>query len=298
MFKHVTTYFIIGSVCLLTIILTDTLYAEEPKTFQDFINNWGEYSDETECPYVCRILENSRRLPCWKAFASLGDIDEIGSQDSPFFCYLVSNKGTSFNIETFVVSSRMQAQGSMLGFISSDTYRLTSYSQNRSLLNIRRGFDRQPGVSRFFLKVKYRDDLIGNFSFDKRYGGFEGHKICEINFLRGNTIISVFSPFSWNLLINRDNQQSLSALRDTDLSDSPDPREIAWRIDQYLKGDPLEKVNNEEKQKLKTLEITLPKDIEFEQGKEYPLDFPRKLFDETVPAEIRLVVSRGEIQQV
>ncbi|MDR1383925.1 MAG: hypothetical protein LBJ67_08795, partial [Planctomycetaceae bacterium] len=35
-----------------------------------------------------------------------------------------------------------------------------------------------------------------------------------------------------------------------------------------------------------------------EQGKEYPLDFPRKLFDETVPAEIRLVVSRGEIQQV
>jgi hypothetical protein len=282
----------------MTTVLVDTLYAEEPKTFQDFVNNWKKYSDETEVPYVYRILKNSRRLLCWKDIASLGNIDEIGQQDSPFLGYLVSNKGMSFNIETFVVSSRMQARGSMLGFICSDTYRLTSYSLNRSLISAWHGLDRQPGVSRFFLSVKYKDDLIGNFSFDKRYGGFEGHKICEINFLRGNTIISVFVPFSQNLSIDSDDQQFLSALHDTDLSDSPDPREIAWRIDQYLKSDPLEKVTETEKQKIKTLKITLHKHIELEQGKEYPLDFPRQLSDGTVPAEIRLVVSRGEIQQV
>ncbi|MDO4585655.1 MAG: hypothetical protein Q4D62_16360, partial [Planctomycetia bacterium] len=60
----------------------------------------------------------------------------------------------------------------------------------------------------------------------------------------------------------------------------------------------MEGLNDEERSKLKTLEITLPNESEFVQGKEYPLDFPRKLPDGTVPAEIRLLVSRGEIQQV
>ncbi len=83
-----------------------------------------------------------------------------------------------------------------------------------------------------------------------------------------------------------------------DTSEAPDPREIAWRIDQYLKGDPLKDFSETEKQQLNTLAIILPEKNEFELGKEYALGFTRNLPNGTVPDEIRLVVSRGEIQQI
>jgi len=120
--------------------------------------------------------------------------------------------------------------------------------------------------------------------------------VYSVTFYRGNvraTVLSVGTNFTEEEIENQDKyNEKLEQPLD------PDPREIAWRIDQYLKGDPLEKLSDAEKAKLKTLEITLPGEMEFEQGIEYALDFPRKSADGTVPAEIRLVVSRGEIQQV
>ena len=295
MLKPIIQYFVIISAFLLTTMLMNNVYAEEPKTFHDLINHWSSYSDEIESPYVYRISEHSQFLPCLEALTPLGSIDEVGPRNSSVFCYLLSNKGMSFCIKTFVVPSNTWTRESMLGYLSNDTYRTIFVYHTESSRNVWQGFKRHPGVSRFFLNTKHENDSIGNFSFDKRYGGFEGHRICEINFVRGNTVVSVFSPFS---SLPGDQDHFLSALCDPDLPDTLDPREIAWQIDQYLKGDPLEKFGDDEKAKLKTLEITLPKEAEFEQGREYPLDFARKLTDGTVPAEVRLVVSRGEIQQV
>jgi hypothetical protein len=141
-----------------------------------------------------------------------------------------------------------------------------------------------------FFFSKYNNDQIGNMSFDRKFGIWENDPTKHVFFIRGNCVVIVSSPFiGFRYGIDKISIEQVC---------DPDPREVAWRIDQHLKGDPLEKLSNEEKQKLKTLKITLPKDTVFEQGKEYPFDFPRKLPDGTVPAEIRLVVSRGEIQQI
>ena len=141
-----------------------------------------------------------------------------------------------------------------------------------------------------FFFSKYNNDQIGNMSFDRKFGIWENDPTNHVFFLRGNCVIVISSP---NIgFIYGEDRKSIEFIK------SPDPREIAWRIDQYLKGDPLEKFSDGEKTKLKTLAITLPELSEFEQGVEYALDFPRKLPNGTVPAEIRLVVSRGEIQQV
>ena len=142
-----------------------------------------------------------------------------------------------------------------------------------------------------FFFSRHDNDQIGNMSFDRRFGIWANDPVNCVFFIRGNCVIVVSSPHIGFRYGGVDGKT-------IELIKSPDPREIAWRIDQYLKGDPLEGLSDAGKQKLKTLEITLPKEAEFEQGKEYPLDFPRKQLDGTVPAEIRLVVSRGEIQQV
>jgi hypothetical protein len=155
---------------------------------------------------------------------------------------------------------------------------------------------------RAFYDSHWNNDSIGIFSIENRIMDMENHAAYGVAFYRGNIQSYVFTTIIGNLSILgavKDSQvdyELLSKIFETPLN--PNPREIAWKIDQYLKGDPLEKLNGETKQKIKTLKITLPKDTEFEQGKEYPLDFPRKSPDGTVPAEIRLVVSRGEIQQV
>jgi hypothetical protein len=290
-------------------MLMNTLYAEEPKTFQDFINNWERYSDQTESPFVYRIVKHPKQLQCQKILTQSGTVNKAGPIDSPFFCYLLSDNNVSLCIETVVVPSCYWAKITMLRSICNDANNVIFFYHTQDGISTWRGYKTQPGISRFFLSVKHENVLIGNFSFDKRYGGFEGHRICEINFIRGNTIVTIFRPLSHIPFTTLQKQNTnlpeysvtdmyLPILYDADLPDNPNPCEIAWRIDQYLKGDPLETINDTEKQKLKTLEITLPKDITFEQGKEYPLDFPRKLLDGTVPAEIRLVVSRGEIQQI
>jgi hypothetical protein len=153
--------------------------------------------------------------------------------------------------------------------------------------------------ARPFFDSFWNTESIGIFSSEYRFSDMEEHTPYSISFYRGNVKVYVFSDAINTSSTIRDNKidyNLLSQIFETPLN--PDPREVAWRIDQYLKGDPLEKVNEEEKQKLKTLEIKLPKDVDFEQGKEYSFDFPRRLSDGTIPSEIRLVVSRGEIQQV
>ena len=161
------------------------------------------------------------------------------------------------------------------------------------------------GADISFYNSCWNGDVIGFFSGELHLDNWEKSAVYNVMFYRGNIRVTVFtagSPsFTEEELVDRDKyNEKLEQPLD------PDPREIAWRIDQYLKGDPLEKLSDAEKAMLKTLEITLPNDaafdqgndVAFEQGKEYALDFPRKLTDGTVPAEIRLVVSRGEIQQV
>ena len=125
----------------------------------------------------------------------------------------------------------------------------------------------------------FQDKEIGSYSYELWPASRIKRNMCMLHVICGNIIyVFTFTETANNLAF--------------------EARKLAWELDQYLKGDPLEKFSDEEKQKLKTLEITLPNETEFEQGKEYPIDFPRKLPDGSVPAEIRLVVSRGEIQQV
>jgi hypothetical protein len=125
----------------------------------------------------------------------------------------------------------------------------------------------------------FENKKIGFYSFELWTVSRIKRNICKLHVVCGNMIYVI--NFEETV-----NNPAFTALK------------IAWELNQYLKGDPLEKLNDEEKRKLKTLEITLPQNIEFEQGKEYPFDFPRKSKDGIVPVEIHLVVSRGEIQQV
>ena len=151
-------------------------------------------------------------------------------------------------------------------------------------------------VANPFFNSQWKGDTIGFFSGDLRLENWEKSATYSITFYRGNIRTTVFSQepiFSEEEILD-DAKRNVKLEQPLD----PDPREIAWRIDQYLKGDPLENCSDDEKANLKTLLITLPELSEFEQGVEYALDFPRKLPDGTVPAEIRLVASRGEIQQV
>ena len=141
---------------------------------------------------------------------------------------------------------------------------------------------------------------IGCFSYGHRFGNMPGNSVCFAYSVRGNIEIQIsisFIPihmYSKGSLIEGIGNSPGCDMDELFEEDrcffTPDPREIAWQIDQYLKSDPLEKFGDDEKARLKTLELTLP-NKQFEQGKEYPLDFPRKLPDGTVPAEIRLAVS-------
>ena len=144
-----------------------------------------------------------------------------------------------------------------------------------------------------FYFLSWNDERIGDISFGDRLWGNPENRLYGVVFIRGNTLVRVFCINDPGLRFEGTKDENLMKQ-----SLVPDPREIAWELDQYLKGDPLEKFSDDEKTNLKTLAITLPDELEFEQGVEYALDFPRKLPDGTVPAEIRLVVSRGEIQQV
>ncbi|MDR3109157.1 MAG: hypothetical protein LBU65_05655 [Planctomycetaceae bacterium] len=145
-----------------------------------------------------------------------------------------------------------------------------------------------------FFHSRYNNEPIGNFSYERKFGIWADDPTNAVFFLRGNCFIQV----NTQIYFVYDSETEPGGRRKIKLSQGPDPREVAWKIDQYLKGDPLAKLGNEAKQKIRTLKITLPKDTKFEIGKEYPLDFPRKSPDGAIPAEIRLVVSRGEIQQV
>jgi hypothetical protein len=155
---------------------------------------------------------------------------------------------------------------------------------------------------RSFFDSHWNDNPIGIFSTENRIANMENHAAYCVTFYRGNILSYVFTTTIGNpsiLSAVKDSQidyELLSKIYETSLN--PDPRKVAWRIDQYLKGAPLAKLGNEAKQKIKTLKITLPKDTKFEIGKKYPLDFPRKSPDGAVPTEIRLVVSRGRIQPV
>ncbi|MDO4571677.1 MAG: hypothetical protein Q4D38_14945 [Planctomycetia bacterium] len=273
----------------------------EPKTFQELTNRWEEYSNETQLPFIYRISQNPSALCFLRWFTSwFPGMKEVGEPDSPIYCYKCRGIAALVCIESTVVSSRRGTKEKMIEFLAQDSIDLRRYINGTSTVSRGGGYRRQPGVSRFFLSTKFdhrwsksTDGRIGNFSFDRRFGGFEGHCVCEVNFVRGNTVVSVFVPFS-----NEETRLPEKGISPTKVfSDSTsilDLRQIAWQIDQYLKSDPVEKLGDVEK----TLEIVLPKDVNFEIGKEYPLDFPRKLPDGTVPAEIRLVVSRGEVQQV
>ncbi|MDO4571513.1 MAG: hypothetical protein Q4D38_14100 [Planctomycetia bacterium] len=266
---------------------------EEPRTFCELMEKWDKYCDQVRSAFIYRISTNPRRLYTQDTFSTSTEVKELGQSNSPFFCYYLPHENLC--VEAMTLRSAEHAKTWMLTYLGWDTRILWCQIDEERLCSEWRGFLRHPGVSRFFLSAKYNGSPIGNFSFEKRFGGFEGHKICEINFMRGNVIVSVYVPATWKE--SALDRQPLSFFRDSNSQDVPDLREIAWRIDQYLKGDPVGKLSEEEKTKLKTLEIALP-ETEFLQGKEYPLDFPRKLPDGTVPAEIRLVVSRGEVQQV
>ncbi|MDO4570691.1 MAG: hypothetical protein Q4D38_09930 [Planctomycetia bacterium] len=268
----------------------------EPKTFQELIDHWNRYSNETQLPFVYRIPQNPRALcrPQDAAFSAMKGAG--GEPDSPFFCYNFNNRDGVLCIESTVVSSHRGTKEKMIEFLAQDSIGL------RRNINVTMsrwtGYRRQPGVSRFFLSTKFNDTKIGNFSFDKRFGVFEGHRVCEVNFVRGNTVVSVFVPLPNEKTLSLKGISSTKALCDLDSPNAPDPCGVAWEIDQYLKTDPVEKLSEAEKTRLKTLEIVLPQDVEFVQRKEYSLDFPRKHPNGTTPAEIRLVVSRGEIQQI
>lgn len=130
-------------------------------------------------------------------------------------------------------------------------------------------------------------------SFEHKFGMWKKDPTYRVTFLRGNCVVNVLSP-----QIGFCYQTDADGNREIELCKEPAPRETAWKTDRYLTCDPLENLDTIEKTARKTLKITLPDVSEFVPGKEYPLDFSRQLPEGTTPAEIRLVVSRGEIRQI
>ena len=216
----------------------------------------------------------------------------ISSLESQEFTYVIGTQQMSILDNEDFESKQIQARVNFFASSAGAKMHFREYliSKRFSPADAVAGLNHQYSITpRNFFFSEYNDDQIGNMSFERKFGIWEDDPTNYVFFIRGNCVIAAWSP-SIGFRYGAD--------RTIELMTTPDPREIAWRIDQYLKDDPLEKFGDDERAKLRTLEITLPQEAEFEQGSEYPLDFARKLPDGTVPAEVRLVVSRGEIQQV
>ncbi|MDR0522564.1 MAG: hypothetical protein LBH00_12040 [Planctomycetaceae bacterium] len=154
-----------------------------------------------------------------------------------------------------------------------------------AIINMARRYELIPH-NRFF--AEYKNEVIGNFSYERKFGLWEEDPSNYVCFIRGNCLVICTGYFDFD-------EKTYLPKRCTG---SSDPLETAWRIDLYLKTPPVEKLKTEEKQELKTLNITLLSLTQIDVNKEYVLDFPRRTAKGDTPTEIRLVVSSGEIRQV
>ena len=153
--------------------------------------------------------------------------------------------------------------------------------------------DTRSSRPRKYFFSKFNDEMIGNMSFEHRFGIWEDSPTTDVYFIRGNCVFSVSSSKVFGLFNPPDKYGAVEMVLVADKN----LLRKAWEMDQYFIRDPLSKLSEDEKSKLKTLDMSLPVKEGLTQGKEFPLEFPRRLADGTTPAEIRLVVSRGEIQQ-
>ncbi|NMC19290.1 MAG: hypothetical protein GYA33_02620 [Thermogutta sp.] len=138
-----------------------------------------------------------------------------------------------------------------------------------------------PEPPRHFLAMKWDRRLIGEYSFGKRFGGWEGHALYAVTFLTGNLVITVEGY----------------PQGDVETPLDPDPREIAFKLDRYYSSDPTAELPAEEKARRRTLSVKIGAAEEIVTGREYRLIFPLTSADQGL-TEIRLRVTGGEIWEV
>ncbi|MDO4571717.1 MAG: hypothetical protein Q4D38_15155, partial [Planctomycetia bacterium] len=140
--------------------------------------------------------------------------------------------------------------------------------------------DTRSSRPRKYFFSKFNDEMIGNMSFEHRFGIWEDSPTTDVYFIRGNCVFSVSSSKVFGLFNPPDKYGALEMVLVADKN----LLRKAWEMDQYFIRDPLSKLSEDEKSKLKTLDMSLPVKEELTQGKEFPLEFPRRLADGTTPA--------------
>ncbi|MDR3109986.1 MAG: hypothetical protein LBU65_09940 [Planctomycetaceae bacterium] len=318
------------SIVLFTVTLLPTdVSSKEPKSFKDLWDNWDAYSHSEE-PFVYRIQNTPDTVCGEKCLSDLGTLKGIGhrSDGSPITPnarsgFLLDSAKTSFCININTFSSLSDVKKAFIGTMA-------SYSGNfvylmPSAVSVFTGYCPPPNVPRSFFDTRFEKNLIGNISFDRRFGNFEEHSVYQVVFTRGNTLVCIHFPYpkngafrkepypdkqvpedyqldknglnKWKLETNEWKLNMVAVLCDAKQSFDIDLRKIAYQYDRYLTDCPLKELQDDERQKLKTLDIRLLQDTALSTDKKYQLDFSRKLVSGGQPDEIRLIVSHGEIEQ-
>lgn len=137
-----------------------------------------------------------------------------------------------------------------------------------------------PEPPRHFLAMEWNARPIGEYSFGKRFGGWEGHALYAVTFVRANLVITVEGYPQGGVEADLD----------------PDPREIAFKLDQYYSAELTVDLPGDEKAQRRTLSVRSSAAEQIVTGREYKLIFPVASADESL-TEIRLRVTGGEIRE-
>lgn len=138
-----------------------------------------------------------------------------------------------------------------------------------------------PEPPRHFLGMDWNGKRIGEFSFGKRFGGWEGHALYAVTFLAGNLCVTVEGYPQDNI------ERPLD----------PDPRQIAAALDEYYSQDPTTELSDAEKSKRNTLHIEIQSPKQLVTGTTYPITCPLKQAGEDL-VEVRFRVTHGEVFEV
>ena len=138
-----------------------------------------------------------------------------------------------------------------------------------------------PEPPRHFLGIEWKGETIGQFSFGKRFGGWEGHALYSVTFLMGNLLITVEGR----------------PQGDVETPLDPDPRQTAMALDRYYSSDPTETLTDAEKRERNTLRVEIESSGRVVIGTTYALDCPLKQDGKDL-TEVRFRVTQGEVLEV
>ena len=138
-----------------------------------------------------------------------------------------------------------------------------------------------PEPPRHFLRMDWKGERIGGFSFGKRFGGWEGHALYAVTFLTGNLCITVEGYPQGNV------ERPLD----------PDPRQIAAALDRYYSRAPTETLSDAERSERNTLQIEMEASRPLVTGAAYTFECPLKQDGKDL-TELRFRVTRGQVLEV